>query len=424
MHTIISEHLRARQRKPIQVAIVGAGFIGKALARRISRIPGLKLALIVNRTLAGALEAWKLAGSDSGQVLVSDHPDTLSGAIQAGCPATSCEAGIAGSMESIDVVVETTSSIDTGILEALSCIHHKKDFVTFSAEMDATVGWLLKAKADQAASGYAVGHGDQPATLWRLLEEVRHTGFVPMLAMNCKGFLDVKATPDSILEWSSKQGTSPRMTSAFTDGTKMQIEQNVVANASGFLPIHRGMTGVKTDLPHALLDLEKAGVLAATSCVDYTLGGDFGGGVFVVGRAEDPGVDAHYLRYLKMGNGPHYLFHKPWHLCHLELALSVAEMAIFHRTGIAPAGAPVARTVTLAKRSLKAGERLDGIGGFMTYGELDREQNALDLLPIGLSEGATLTRDIPEGHPVPLDAVELDGTRPAVLLWGQNLLLS
>lgn len=238
MRTLLSDDLdrRMRQGDPVRVAVIGSGFIGKALARRISRIPGLKLALIVNRTLERAIESWKLAGTDSAQILTADNPDALSRAVQDGHPAANCETGIAASLDSIDVVVETTSSIDVGIREAMSCIRHKKDFVTFSAEMDATVGCLLKAEADLAGSGYAVGHGDQPAALGQLLEEVRQTGFIPELAMNCKGFLDVKATPVSTQEWSAKQGTTPRMTSAFTDGTKMQIEQNVVANARGLFP--------------------------------------------------------------------------------------------------------------------------------------------------------------------------------------------
>jgi predicted homoserine dehydrogenase-like protein len=141
--------------------------------------------------------------------------------------------------------------------------------------------------------------------------------------------------------------------------------------------------------------------------VDYTLGGDFGGGVFVIGRSEDWERIGHYFDYLKMGPGPDYLFFRPYHLCHAEAPLSVAEAALYGEATIAPRGAPVAEVVAVAKRALRAGEVLDGIGGALVYGQVDCVEAARDFVPVGLSEGVRLMQPVAEGEPIPRAAVEI-----------------
>ena len=222
------------------------------------------------------------------------------------------------------------------------------------------------------------------------------------------------------MPWALKQNTSPHMTASFADGTKLNLEMNVVCNATGLTPDRRGMTGVKTDLKHALADFARAGALAGAPTVCYTLGGDFGGGVLVIARAPDPHFASPYLRYFKMGDGPDYLFFRPYHLCQFEAPLSAAEAVLYREATIAPRGRPVAQTVALAKRPLAAGDRLDGIGGFTCYGEIDTAEDAHGLLPIGLADDVRLTRDVGQGAPVPLDAVELDKFRAIVRLWRQQ----
>ncbi len=301
--------------------------------------------------------------------------------------------------------------------EALSCIAHKKHFVSLNAETDATVGPLLKKKADEAGCIYTNADGDQPGVLMRLIEYCRGCGFEVRAAVNCKGFMNIRATPSSILEWAQKQNTSPRMTAAFTDGTKMNIEQNVVCNASGLLPARRGMLGVQTDLKSALVDFSKSREMDGNAIVDYTLGGDFGGGVFVIARGVDAQMVQPYLKYLKMGDGPDYLFFRPYHLCHIETPLSAAEAVLFHEPTIAPRGAPSTHTISIAKRELKAGEVLDGIGGFNQYGQVDVAERCRGLLPIGLAENVRLSRDVKMDEPIAMDAVEHDESALLTRLW-------
>jgi predicted homoserine dehydrogenase-like protein len=238
----------------------------------------------------------------------------------------------------------------------------------------------------------------------RLLEWVALHGFELVAAVNCKGFLDVQATPDSCREWAERMKTSPQMVCAFTDGTKMNLENAVVANATGLVPDIRGMHGVQTTQKNAVRDF--GAVFSRTGLVDYSLGGDFGGGVFVIGRCFDWERVGHYFDYLKMGPGPDYLFFRPYHLCHLETPLSVAEAVLYREPTIAPRGAPVADVVAVAKRNLKQGEVLDGIGGWCVYGQVDTIERARQYLPVGLAENAVLTRPVAAGEPVPFDAVE------------------
>jgi predicted homoserine dehydrogenase-like protein len=405
----------------IRVGVIGAGFMGRGIVYQLAKMPGMHPSLIVNRTPARAIEAFEFAGFNPKHVLVSDDPKLLSTAVAERRPCVATLPEIAGEVAALDVVIEATGVVELGAREALSCIRHKKHFVSLNAETDGTVGCLLKKKADEAGVVYTNADGDQPGVIMRMFEYCRGCGFDVLAAINCKGFINIHATPDSIMEWAIKQKTSPKMTCAFTDGTKMNIEQTVVSNATGLVPARRGMVGVKTDLKNALKDFEASGAMnGGRGIVDYTIGGDFGGGIFIIARAEHPQMVQPYLRYLKMGDGPNYLFFRPYHLCHIETPLSAAEAVISKEPTIAPMGRPVAHTITLAKRNLKAGELLDGIGGTNQYGQADTAANCRGLLPIGLADGVRLTRDIRQDEPIPMDAVELNESQLLTRLWREQ----
>src|SRR5688572_9511372 len=339
--------------------------MGKGLVYQLSKMPGMRPSLVVNRSLDKSITAYVESGYRKQDILVSDDPAKLAAAVAENRPAVSAEPEIAGRVATLDVVIEATGAVELGAREALSCIRNKKHFVSLNAETDGTIGCLLKQKADQAGIVYSNADGDQPGVIMRMIEYCRGCGFDVLAAVNCKGFMNIDATPESIKEWAIKQNTSPRMTCAFTDGTKMNIEQNVVCNATGLIPARRGMIGVKTDQKNAVKDFEATGALTGPrGIVDYTLAGDFGGGIFIIARGKNREFVQPYLKYLKMGEGPNYMFFRPYHLCHIETPLSAAEAVLYREATIAPRGAPVAHTVTLAKRDLKPGETLDGIGGF------------------------------------------------------------
>jgi len=403
--------------EPIKVAVLGAGFMGRGIVQQLARMDGFRPSLIVNRSIDAAVAAYSAAGVDRHDIVVSNDESVLVRAVQRGRPAVTSREEVASAIEALDVVIAAGSDIGSTVREALACIEHRKHFVSLSGETDATFGCILAAKAASAGVVYTNADGDQPAVLVRLAEYCTSLGFEVVGAINCKGFLDVTATPESISGWAVKQNTSPRMTCAFTDGTKMNLEQNIVCNATGLLPSRRGMTGVRTDLAHALESFEGAGLLGSRGFVDYTLGGDFGAGIFVIARSYDPSFAKPYLRYLKMGDGPHYLFFRPYHLCHFETPLSAAEAVIYGQPTVPQRRAPAAHTIALAKRDLKAGDTLDGIGGYNQYGQVDAADGARGYLPIGLADGVTITRHVAPDQPIAFNDVALDDCSPLVRLW-------
>jgi predicted homoserine dehydrogenase-like protein len=410
--------------EPVRTGVIGAGFMGKGLVYQLSKMPGMRPSLVVNRTPEKSVAAYVESGYRRQDILVSDDPARLAAAVAENRPAVSAEPEIAGKVATLDVVIEATGAVELGAREAISCIRNKKHFVSLNAETDGTIGCLLKRKADEAGIVYSNSDGDQPGVIMRMVEYCEGCGFEVLAAVNCKGFMNVHATPESIMEWAVKQRTSPRMTCAFTDGTKMNIEQNVVCNATGLVPARRGMIGVRTDQKNAVKDFESTGALPTRpgqpGIVDFTLGGDFGGGIFIIARGKNRDFVQPYLKYLKMGEGPNYMFFRPYHLCHIETPLSAAEAVVYGEATIAPRGKPVAHTVSLAKRDLKPGETLDGIGGFNQYGQLEVAQKAKGLLPIGLAEGVRLRREIKADQPIPMDAVELDESSLLVRLWREQ----
>jgi predicted homoserine dehydrogenase-like protein len=181
-----------------------------------------------------------------------------------------------------------------------------------------------------------------------------------------------------------------------------------VANGTGFRVGKRGMYGPYCAHVNDALTLFPMDQLLNGGLVDYIVGAQPASGVFVLGYNEHP-LQQRYLKYYKMGDGPFYVFYTPYHLCHLEVPLTVARAVLFQDAALTPLAGPVCDVITAAKRDLKAGEMLDGIGGFTSYGLLENSEvcRTENLLPMGLSEGCRLRRDIPKDQVVTYDDVEL-----------------
>lgn len=396
-----------------RVAVIGAGFVGRNVVARLAATPGMRPALVVNRTVEAGRQAYALAGFDPAVVLVSDDPEALAVALADRRPAVAPIPGVLRALD-LDVAVEATGAVGYGALAALDALESGTHVVTMNAEADVTLGALLARTAAANGTVYTIADGDQPGVLLRLAEEVTGMGFEVVAALNCKRHLDTHQTPATGASYGTRDGTSSVVTTSAGDGTKMNIENATVANATGLLPERRGMHGVATDRDHVVEDVLAS--LSTRSAVDYTLGGDFGAGVLVIGHAQLSDSESAALRYYKMGSGPHYAFYRPYHLVHLEVAVSIAEVVLDGDRLGAPVERPVAEVVTLAKRDLAPGDALDGIGGFDCYGQIDTVERASGLLPIGLADHARVVRAVPRDEPVPLDAVEIDADADAVRL--------
>jgi predicted homoserine dehydrogenase-like protein len=392
---IIDRLLEEREREgvPIRVGLVGAGHIGRAYALQLLRnVPGMTLVAVANRTEDTARRVFAEAGICPERVTEVGQLDDI---IASGRHAVTGDPSLLCQAEGIDAIVEATGQVESGAKTAMAAIRHRKHVILSNAELDSTLGPILKVHADQAGVVFTNTDGDEPGVAMNLFRFVKNIGYLPVLAGNLKGFLDRRRTPTTQQAFAALHGLSTRMATSAADGTKLSQEVAVLANATGFHVGRRGMYGptcahVK-DAPN-LFQLEE---LLQGGLVDYLLGAEPNSGAFVVGYTDQP-VQTQYMRYFKMGDGPLYVFYEPFHLPHLQLPNSVARAVLLGDATVAPRGAPVCEVVAIAKRDLKAGESLDGIGGFTCYGLIENASiaDAEALLPIGVSEGCRLIHEV------------------------------
>lgn len=417
---IVDSLLKARQEQgnPVRVAMVGAGAMGWGIANQIvNLVPGMDLVAISSRTLKSARRAYDKAGISNPLEVTS--LDQLEDAIRQGQPAVTEDSTLLCKSENVDIVVETTGTIDFAagiILEALS---HRKHVVMMNAEVDGTIGPILKVYADRHGVILSGCEGDQPGVEMNLYRFVQGLGLQPLVCGNIKGLLDPYRNPTTQAEFARKWNQTPHMVTNFADGTKIAFEQAIVANATGMRVSKRGMIGHSgVDHVDELTDFYDVDHLKSLGgIVDYVLGAQPGPGVYVIGYTEDP-LQQHYFEYLKRGAGPLYSFYTPYHLCCLEVPISVARVALLNDPVIAPIAGPVVDVVATAKRDLKAGETLDGIGYYMTYGQCENSDVVQQerLLPIGLAEGCRLKHDIARDQAISYDDVVLPEGKLSVKL--------
>jgi predicted homoserine dehydrogenase-like protein len=387
---------RQQEGRPIRVVVVGAGFMGRGLVNQIvNSTPGMEVAAIVNRTVDKAERAYAEAGvSGARRVSTASEADA---AIAAGTPVVTDDYGLVVGSDAVDAVVDATGAVEFGCHLALASIEHGKHVVLMNAEVDGTVGPILSARAKAAGVVVTGCDGDQPGVQMNLVRFVRGIGLRPLVCGNIKGLQDEYRTPTTQQAFAEKWGQDPYMVTSFADGTKVSFEQALVANATGMTVSQRGMLGMDH---HAHIDeltsrYDVAELENAGGVVDYVVGSKPGPGVFVLATHDDP-KQRHYLNLYKLGEGPLYSFYTPYHLCHFEVPQTVARAVLFGDATIAPLGAPTVEVVTTAKRDLMAGEVLDGLGGYDTYGVAERADvtAAEELLPMGVAEGCTLKHDV------------------------------
>jgi predicted homoserine dehydrogenase-like protein len=294
-----------------------------------------------------------------------------------------------------------------------------------NAELDGTLGPVLKTYADRAGVIYTNTDGDQPGVQMNLFRFVKGLGVTPVLCGNIKGLQDPYRTPTTQAGFAAKWGQKPHMVTSFADGTKVSFEQAVVANATGFHAAKRGLwqpvVPPGTPLEEAIKKFPTKEILKQPGLVDYLVGADPNPGVFVLGTMDHP-VQKHYLNLYKLGEGPLYLFYTPYHLCHFEIANTIGRAVIFRDSVVTPIGRPYVEVITIAKKDLTRGEVLDGMGYFMTYGECENTAIARkeNLLPIGLSEGLKLKHAIAKDQAISLDDVVIDPNRISWKLWQEQ----
>ncbi len=409
---------------PIRVAMIGAGFMGRGIALQFfTAVRGMKLVAIANRHLAGAQRAYREAGVTD--LRIADRVAQVEDAIVNDQCVVTEDAGLLTTAEGIDAVIEVTGAVEFGAATVLSAIQHGKHTILMNAELDSTVGCLLKVYADRAGVIYTNADGDQPGVIMNLYRFVKGIGVKPVLCGNIKGLHDPYRNPTTQEGFARQWGQQPHMVTSFADGSKISFEQAIVANATGMRVAKRGMHGPTvapgTPISEAVNRYPLPDLLDGPGIVDYVVGAAPGPGVFVLGTHDHP-AQQHYLNLYKLGAGPLYCFYTPYHLCHFEAPNTVARAVLFQDAALAPAGAPTVHVVATAKVDLKAGQVLDGIGHYMTYGLCENADvvQQEQLLPLGLAEGARLTRDVAKDTVLTFADVTLPPDRLVDQLWQEQ----
>jgi predicted homoserine dehydrogenase-like protein len=409
------------QGRPIRVGVVGAGATGRAIALQLATpVPGIRLAAIANRTLAHGERAYREAGIADWCLAESAHH--AESAVARGVPVLTDNPVVLTECENIDVLVEVTGTVESAAAVVLDAFSHGKHVVAVNAELDSVLGPILKAKADQAGVVFTNTDGDEPGVAMTHLRYVRSLGLRPVAAGNIKGMVDYYRTPETQRAFAKKNDQDVRKVTSFADSTKLSMETTVLANATGFHVGRRGMYGPACTDVREIAQLLPPEQMLSTGLVDYALGAAPHTGAFVV-VYEESVLKKAQLAYYKMGDGPFYVFYTPYHLPHIQIASTIGRAFVYGDPTVAPVGGPVCTVVAIAKCDLKAGTRLDGVGGFCTYGLIDNADVARPALalPISLSEGCMLKRDVPKDQMITFQDVSEPERSPIVTaLWREQ----
>ena len=428
----------AKQGKSINVGVVGAGQMGLSIISHLNTIKGFKVCAIADKSMAkvesicGSLGLNRTDISEAennycASVLNANLKDILDGkkisdfsfkktsdAISSGRIVFTNDFTMLSEIPEIDVVIDATGYTDIGAGVALTALLGNKDVVTLNVETDITVGPILKKIADERKLVYTLAAGDEPAVLMELFDFADGLGFNIICAGKGKNNpLDKHANPTSVEEYAAKKGSSGKMMTSFVDGTKSMIEMACLSNATGLIPDCRGMHSPRAKIAELLSVFclkSDGGILEKEGVVDFVIG-DLAPGVFLVFSTKNK-LTKELLNYLLMGEGPNYLIYRPYHIPGIETPLSVARAYFERKPWIVPSGGLVSEVITVAKKSLKKGEKIDGIGGYSVYGLIDRYEVAAreNLLPIGLSSDCILKNDKAEDEPLLRDDVEFDSS--------------
>jgi predicted homoserine dehydrogenase-like protein len=406
--------------RPICVGMVGAGATGRAIALQLGTpVPGIRLVAIANRTAEHAERAFCEAGI--GNFTRVDSFAKAEEHIARGIPVLTTDPLVLTECPAIDVVIEVTGTVEAAAGVVLHALKHKKHVVLVNAELDSLVGPILKVKADEAGVVLTHTDGDEPGVAMTLLRYLRTLGLRIVAAGNIKGMVDYYRNPDTQRTFAEKNDQDVRKVTSFADSTKLSMEATVLANATGFKVGRRGMHGPACKYVRDVANLLPAEDMLESGLVDYALGAAPHTGAFVV-VYETSALKKAQMAYYKLGDGPFYVFYTPFHLPHLQIASTIGRAVVDHDATVAPIGGPVCEVVAVAKRDLKAGERLDGIGGFCTYGLVDNSAAArsINALPIGLSDGCLLRRDIPKDSVISFNDVDEMSQGIVTALWKEQ----
>jgi len=427
---------RAADNNPIRVGLIGAGKFGSMYLAQIPKTPGLHLVAIADLSPANAKKNLDRVGWNPQAYSAASMED----AIAKGNTFVGDDWQALVRHPKIDVVVECTGHPIAAVEHCLMAFEHGKHVVNVTVEADAFCGPLLAKKAAQHNVVYSLAYGDQPALVCDLVDWARAAGFNVVSAGRGHKWLPhfAQSTPETVWgyyglspEQAKIGGLNPKMFNSFLDGSKPAIECTAICNATGLVAPPDGLTyppASVDDIPFVCRPIEEGGVLHQKGQVEVisslekdgrAIPYDIRFGVFVVFEGETEYIRNCFKEYMVRTDpsGRYACLYKRWHLIGLEVGISVASVALRGESTGAAIGLN-ADVVATAKRNLKAGEMLDGEGGYTVHGKLLTAKKSLAIggVPLGLAHDMKLVRDVPAGQSLTWADVKVDETLTAYKL--------
>jgi len=393
---------RANSGKPIRIGLVGCGEMGTDLLSAVARMNGITVGAVATRTPARVLNAAEIAYQEKGHAREVENAAAMTQAMEHGIIAATADLDLMLQNELIDVVVDATGYPEAGAEIGIKALENNKHLVMMNVEADVTIGSYLKHEADKHGLIYTLGAGDEPSSCMELIEFVSAMGHRIVAAGKGKNNpLVSDAVPDDYEEEARRRDMNVRMLVEFIDGSKTMVEMAAIANATGLVPDCPGMHGPQADLDilnKVLIPEADGGILKKAGVVDYSIGKHISPGVFVIAEMRHPRIRER-MEDLKIGQGPYFTFHRPYHLTAMEVPLTCARIMLYGKPDMVPLAKPVADVCAVAKKDLKPGDTLDFIGlyTYRAWTMTIEDARAANAIPCGLLEGATVTAPIRKG---------------------------
>ena len=394
---------RADTGKPVRIGLVGSGEMGTDIVTQVAHMPGIAIGAISELRPAAAGKAVDIAYQTQGHWQEAKSVAALNAVMEQGKVAITDNVDHLINSGLIDVVIDATGVPAVGAEIGLRAMEHGKHLVMMNVEADVTIGAYLQHEAKRLGVTYSLGAGDEPSSCMELIEFVSAMGHPIVAAGKGKNNpLNIDAVPDQYDEEATRRNMNVRMLVEFVDGSKTMVEMAAIANATGLVPDCPGMHGpsatVET-LSKVLVPKKDGGVLSRMGVVDYSIGKGVAPGVFVVAEMSHPRVRER-MEDLKMGHGPYFTFHRPYHLTSLEVPLTCARVVLYGKADMVPLAKPVAEVCAVAKKDLQPGDTLDAIGEYCYRAWIMTAEaaRAAKALPCGLLHAAKVTKPIRKGE--------------------------
>lgn len=429
--TGLARDLVARENsgRPIRIGLIGSGEMGTDIVTRVAHMPGIEIGAICDLNIEAATKAVDIAYQETGHSREASNTGALTAAMESGKIAVTADSSLVLGNGLIDVIIDATGVPAVGAEIGLTAMENGKHLVMMNVEADVTIGAYLKSEAERLGVTYSLGAGDEPSSCMELIEFVSAMGHPIVAAGKGKNNpLNIDAVPDQYAEEAIRRHMNVRMLVEFVDGSKTMVEMAAIANATGLVPDKPGMHGPSATLEQlakTLVPEKDGGVLSRVGVVDYSIGKGVAPGVFVVADMSHPRISER-MEDLKMGKGPYFTFHRPYHLTSLEVPLTCARVVLYGKPDMVPLSKPVAEVCAVAKRDLKPGEKLDAIGEYCYRAWIMTapEARTASAIPCGLLQGGTVTAAIKKGELITYaNAAVVPGSKIAILRARQDKLV-